>query len=161
MTSTPGDSTSAPIGLTATAHVGITVADLDRSIAFYRLLTGIDPSVGNERTEGPESPDQPGSPPARLRYAIFQLRDVRINLVEFDRPSADRAVVAGDRPGSMHLCFRVDNLDDVRERMTAAGIEFLGLPFRYVDADAPTGAPGTEVVYFDDPDGTTLELNAA
>lgn len=59
----------------------------------------------------------------------------------------------------MHLCFRVDDFDSVHQRMMAAGYEFLGDDYTFIEGEVtPKAALGTRVAYFNDPDGTNLEI---
>ncbi|MFK3983960.1 VOC family protein [Micromonospora sp. NPDC050397] len=157
MTTTP-DST---FGLDTAAHVGISVSDLDRSVAFYRALTGLEPVVDNESIHGRGFAYSQGLPRTKLRYATFQLRNLGIDLIEFEDPVGDPGQSAANRPGSIHLCFQVDDLHSVHQRMREAGYEFLGEPYTFAaDEVTPPDAVGTEVAYFNDPDGANLELIA-
>ncbi|RKN52214.1 VOC family protein [Micromonospora costi] len=61
----------------------------------------------------------------------------------------------------MHLCFLVDDLPSTYERMRDAGFGFLGRPYTFAAGEVnPADALGTQVAYFNDPDGTNLELIA-
>ncbi|WP_422770342.1 VOC family protein [Plantactinospora sp. WMMC1484] len=155
------DPSTVSIGLDTAAHVGISVADLDRSVAFYRALTGIEPVVRDESMHGAGFAAAQGLPSTRLRYATFRLRNLDIDLIQFREPAGEPAQVAANRPGSMHLCFEVDDLPAVYDRMRAAGIDFLGPAYTFIpDEVSPPDAAGTRVAYFDDPDGTNLEIIA-
>ncbi|WP_121432502.1 VOC family protein [Actinomadura pelletieri] len=59
----------------------------------------------------------------------------------------------------MHLCFKVDDLDGVYQRMKEAGYDFLGDDYTLAEGEVtPDAALGTRVAYFNDPDGTSLEI---
>ncbi|MEV4754814.1 VOC family protein [Micromonospora sp. NPDC049559] len=147
--------------LRTAAHVGISVADLDRSVEFYRALTGREPAVRDETMHGMGFAQTQGLPAADLRYATFHLDNLGIDLIQFREPAGAPAQVAANRPGSMHLCFQVDDLAAVYARMREAGVEFLGEPYTFASGEVtPAEALGTEVAYFNDPDGTNLELIA-
>lgn len=153
--------TATRLGLDTAAHVGISVSDLDRSVDFYRALTGLEPVVNNEHIHGPGFAQSQGLPRTKLRYATFQLRNLGIDLIQFEDPAGEPGQSAANRPGSMHLCFHVDDLTAVYQRMRAAGYDFLGEPYTFAADDVtPPDAVGTEVAYFNDPDGTNLELIA-
>lgn len=153
--------TTARFGLDTAAHVGISVSDLDRSVDFYRALTGMEPVVNDERIHGPGFAQSQGLPRTKLRYATFHLRNLGIDLIQFEDPAGEPGESAANRPGSMHLCFQVADLTAVYQRMRAAGYEFLGEPYTFAADDVtPPDAVGTEVAYFNDPDGTNLELIA-
>ena len=147
--------------LQAAAHVGISVSDLDSSVAFYRAITGTEPTVLDETMDSKGFATAQGLPFTRLRYATFQLQNIGIDLIQFLDPAGEPQQNGANRPGSMHLCFRVDGVQDVYKRMSDAGITFLGEPYKFVTGEVtPDEAAGTEVAYFNDPDGTLLELIA-
>ncbi|MEV7676066.1 MULTISPECIES: VOC family protein [unclassified Streptomyces] len=147
-----------PMNLTRAAHVGISVSDLDASIAFYTALTGRKPAAEGTMDSVPFGRSQ-GLPVARLRYATIDIDGLGIDLIEFREPAGDRTNGRADRPGSMHLCFRVDDLDAVHRRMEEAGYDFLGDPYTFLAGEVtPDAALGTKVAYFNDPDGTNLEI---
>ncbi|GAB4106650.1 VOC family protein [Micromonospora taraxaci] len=155
------DLSNVSIGLTSAAHVGIAVSDLDRSVAFYQALLGKEPVVRDETMHGAGFAQSQGLPTTKLRYATFNLDNLGIDLIQFQDPVGEVAQVAANRPGSMHLCFHVDDVRSVVDRMRAAGIEFLGEPYTFAAGEVnPPEALGTEVAYFNDPDGTNLELIA-
>lgn len=54
MTTVP-DPARVSVGLREAAHVGIAVSDLDRSVAFYQALLGVEPVVRDETMQGPGS----------------------------------------------------------------------------------------------------------
>lgn len=150
---------STPIGLTQGAHVGISVSDLDASIAFYKALTGRDPVVANETMHSVPFGGSQGLPVAKLRYATFNLDNIGIDLIQFEEPRGERTNGVANRPGSMHLCFKIDDFDAVHRRMKDAGYDFLGDDYTFIAGEVtPDEALGTKVVYFNDPDGTNLEI---
>ncbi|GAA1772295.1 VOC family protein [Streptomonospora arabica] len=140
------------VGLASVNHVGITVADLDRSIAFYRALTGREPAGPVELPDTPEMARCIGVEDAALRAATLRLRNINIDLVEYRRPASGQRL-AVNAPTAVHLCFEVDDFDGVYERLSAAGIDFAGEP---PPVGPEHGVPKT--AYFTDPDGVHLEL---
>ncbi|RJL35718.1 VOC family protein [Bailinhaonella thermotolerans] len=149
---------STPMNLTQPAHVGISVSDLDASIAFYSALTGRDPVARGTMDSVPFGGSQ-GLPTARLRYATINLDGLGIDLIEFQEPRGERTNGRANRPGSMHLCFKVDDFDEVYRRMKEAGHDFLGEDYTFLAGEVtPDEALGTKVAYFNDPDGTNLEI---
>ncbi|WP_242882169.1 VOC family protein [Actinomadura litoris] len=150
---------STPMNLTQAAHVGISVSDLDASIAFYRALTGREPIVADETMRSVPFGGTQGLPNADLRYATFNLDNIGIDLIQFQDPVGTPAHGAANRPGSMHLCFEVEDFDGVHRRMEEAGYGFLGDDYTFVAGEVtPDEALGTQVAYFNDPDGTNLEI---
>ncbi|MGW5446136.1 VOC family protein [Streptomyces asiaticus] len=149
----------ASMGLTKAAHVGISVSDLDRAVAFYRELTGKEPIVAGETMNSRVFGHSQGLSDANLRYATFNIDNIGIDVIEFQDPAGERTNGAANRPGSMHLCFEVDDFDAVFSRMKDAGYDFLGPDYTFQAGEVtPDAALGTRVAYFNDPDGTNLEI---
>ncbi|MET9350361.1 VOC family protein [Streptomyces termitum] len=147
-----------PMNLTRAAHVGISVSDLDASIAFYTALTGRPPVAEGTMDSVPFGRSQ-GLSNADLRYATINIDGLGIDLIQFRDPVGEPTRGAADRPGSMHLCFRVDDFDAVHRRMKEAGYDFLGDDYTFLAGEVtPDAALGTKVAYFNDPDGTNLEI---
>jgi catechol 2,3-dioxygenase-like lactoylglutathione lyase family enzyme len=140
-------------------HVGLTVSDLDRSIAFYRDVLGLELFVApNMPVEGPHVAHALGvEPPAALRVAFFRVgdSDSQIELLQYlSPPSTTRRAAAQNNIGAAHVCFQVA---DVRARIAeleARGVEFVS-NLNVLDEGA---LAGWRWVYFKDPDGHTLEL---
>ncbi|MFI7143025.1 VOC family protein [Streptomyces massasporeus] len=147
-----------PMNLTRAAHVGISVSDLDASIAFYSALTGREPVAEGTMDSVPFGRSQ-GLPVAKLRYATINLDGLGIDLIQFREPLGERTNGKANRPGSMHLCLKVDDFDAVYRRMKEAGYDFLGDGYTFIAGEVtPDAALGTKVAYFNDPDGTNLEI---
>lgn len=116
-------------------HLVLTVADVERTIAFYRDVLGMAPvEFGGSR-----------------RALLFG--EQKINLHEVGRELAPHA--ATPLPGSADLCFIVaPPLAEVVARLRAAGVAVEEGPV------AKTGARGPiESVYVRDPDGNLIELS--
>ncbi|GGR55770.1 VOC family protein [Streptomyces roseolus] len=147
-----------PMHLTRSAHVGISVSDLDASVAFYTALTGRGPVAEGAMHSVPFGRSQ-GLPVAKLRYATINLDGLGIDLIQFQDPVGERTNGKANRPGSMHLCFKADDFDAVYRRMKEAGYDFLGDDYTFAAGEVtPDAALGTRVAYFNDPDGTNLEI---
>uniref|UniRef100_UPI003D721093 VOC family protein n=1 Tax=Actinacidiphila sp. bgisy167 TaxID=3413797 RepID=UPI003D721093 len=146
------------MNLTKAAHAGISVSDLDVSIAFYTALTGRGPVAQGTMSSVPFGKSQ-GLPVANLRYATINIDGLGIDLIQFTEPAGKRTHGKANRPGSMHLCFKVDDFDAVYQRMKEAGYDFLGDDYTFIEGEVtPDEALGTKVAYFNDPDGTNLEI---
>ena len=70
-------------------HIGISTANLDRSIGFYRDLMGLelvlDESFGNNRIDTITNLKD-----AEGRVALFKIGDTELEIFEFSNPSAKR-----------------------------------------------------------------------
>ncbi len=134
------------------AHVGICVADLERSLRFYRDLLGFTPE--HELEMGGEPTDTL----LRLRgsqfKAVYLTRDgVRIELLCFASPPAPaRRERVMNEYGLTHLSFRVADLRAVVRGLRAAGERVLD--------DTLLDFPDfhSAACFVVDPDGQLIEL---
>ena len=155
-------------GLVTLNHFGISVRDLDRSIAFYRALTGQEPAAtGTWSSTGLDSAAGIGGSRSRraaIRWATFHINNVNIDILQVNKeeePDLSLAKHSLGELGAMHACFEVEDLESVFKRMQDAGIKFHG-PFHRIshDEDGAEEGIGTVVASFDGPDGERLELIA-
>ena len=137
-------------------HAGITVSDLERSVAFYRDLLGLEVLMVFERTTE-DIGRIVGYPGARLRIAFLQVPgdSARLELLQYVAPEGTPLKPETNQPGAGHVCFEVDDVRALHERLVAAGT--------HARASAPveiTQGPNRGVValYYRDPDGYTVEL---
>lgn len=122
-------------------HVAISVSDADRSLAFYRDLLGF-PVLG------------------RLKYPNAIGLDIDfldiggghiLEIFSFAVPVKPSEWLPNDlQTGLRHIGFKVRNVDEIAERLKAAGIPFTLEPFDAVG--------GVRIAFFKDPDGTLLEI---
>lgn len=136
-------------------HTGLTVRDLDRSIAFYRDLLGCEVLVTQEK-QGGYLAAIVGYPDAHVRMAHLRLPGNThvIELFQYLAPEPLPADLEPRRVGNAHICFLVDDLDAMHRRLEEAGVGFESPP---VDIDTGVNRGG-KGLYLHDPDGITLEL---
>ena len=142
-------------------HVSFTVSDLDRSLAFYRDLLGLElihaQEQANEYTRR-----LVGYADAHLRVAMMRIPGAplgpsghHLELVEYVVPRGQRADVATKNPGAPHLAFVVRDIQAAYRRLLDAGVVFRSEPVAITEGRNRGGY----TVYFLDPDGITLELS--
>lgn len=145
--------------LAAVLHTGLSVSDLERSIAFYRDILGLE-LVSQWDSAQPYLRTVVGFPDAELRIALLRLPDSAapsghlIELLEYRSPRGVRGDARTCNPGNGHVAFMVDDLDRAHAELRAKGVRFKSAPVE-VDHGRNKGA---KVVYFLDPDDITLEL---
>lgn len=148
---------SASIGLARANHVGIVVSDLDAAIRFYEALTG--KTIANKDViGGPGMAAVQGLDEVFIRYANVYLDNLNIDLLQDDEPSPKSARYSGNDISAMHLCFEVDDLEAVYQRMAEAGLTLNGELITFQAEYQLKQGIGTTVAYFDDPDGIHLEI---
>jgi catechol 2,3-dioxygenase-like lactoylglutathione lyase family enzyme len=134
------------------SHVGICVADLERSLRFYRDLLGF--TAEHHLEVAGEATDTL----LRLRdtrlQAVYLTRDgVRIELLHFASPPAPpRRARVMNEPGLTHLSFRVADLQAAVRALRAAGERVL----EETVLDFP--AFQSAACFVVDPDGQLIEL---
>jgi len=134
-------------------HVGLTVRDVDRSLAFYESLLGRVRDFLVE-SEGEELGTAVGVANARLKFGFISLGSVHIELLEYRNERREAYELRNSDVGACHICFEVTDLAKAMESLGADGIEFYSAPLNIEEGPLA----GYSFVYFDDPDGITLEL---
>jgi glyoxylase I family protein len=139
----------------AADHTGITVSNLERSLAFWRDVLGFELSHRTHQT-GELAAEITGVPGAEILIAVVKAPGHKIELLEYRAPP-DRKQEVDLRPcdvGSVHVALTVDNLGAVLETIAASGWKAAGKP------QTLTTGPnaGKRVIYVRDPDGTTIEF---
>lgn len=141
-------------------HTSFTVADLDRSIAFYRDLLGLSLRHVQDQ-DNAYTRLFVGYPDAHLRIAQFELPGASpgrsghvLELVQYLQPSGPAVRPERYQPGASHLAFEIEELRSVHKRFAAAGVDFVSDPVEITEGINRGGA----TVYLHDPDGCTLEL---
>jgi lactoylglutathione lyase len=147
------------MGVTGILHTGLTVSDLDRSIAFYRDLLGLE-LIDQWDSSRPYLRTVVGYPDAELRIALLRppgpagAAGHHIELLEYRRPRGTRGDANTCNPGNGHVAFMVDDLEAIYTALKGRGVRFKSAP---VDITHGRNAGG-RAVYFFDPDDITLEM---
>ncbi|WP_422771099.1 VOC family protein [Plantactinospora sp. WMMC1484] len=142
-------------------HVGLHVAELDRSTAFYRDALGLR-LVHTQEQGNAYTAALVGFPGARLRIAQLALPDRPasspsshdVELVEYVVPRGLPSPARRCDPGTAHLAFAVADIDATYQRLRSYGVRFVSAPNRITAGVNLGGA----ACYFLDPDDHTLEL---
>ncbi len=134
-------------------HTAISTGNLERSLAFYRDLLGLEVIVEAGWPRGTEGADKiTALENSSARFVMLKAGNAMIEIFEYASPSPKD----GDpnRPvcdhGITHLCLDVTDLDAEYERLKAAGMTFHCPPQDL--------GPSVRTTYGRDPDGNVLEL---
>ncbi|HEU4440210.1 MAG TPA: VOC family protein [Methylomirabilota bacterium] len=147
------------MGVSGILHTGLTVSDLERSIAFYRDLLGLE-LIAQWDSSQPYLRAIVAYPDAELRIALLRLPATgagpghHIELLEYRRPRGQRGDANTYNPGNGHVAFMVEDIDRTYAELSAKGVRFKSAPVP-ITHGRNTGAKG---VYLFDPDDITLEL---
>lgn len=147
-------STTKTFQIIAVDHTGITVTNLERSLAFWRDVLGFELSHRPHQT-GDLASEITGVPGAEISIAVLKGYGHKIELLQYLAPSDRKHVDL--RPcdvGSVHVALVVDDLEAVLNTIAAAAWKAAGKP--QILTSGPNA--GKRVVYVRDPDGTTIEF---
>lgn len=130
-------------------HTALSVASLDRSLAFYRDLIGmkvvLDVDFSDERLGIVN-----GLTGCKARVAHLKLGPSVLELFEYREPRGRNLKQRQCDLGYMHICFRVTQIHELCRSLKARGVEFFSEPLEV--------RPGTFIVYFCGPDGEVCEM---
>jgi glyoxylase I family protein len=143
-----------PFHIMANDHTGFTVANIERSLVFWRDVLGFELSHRAHHT-GDLASEVTGVPGAEISIAVLKSPGHRIELLEYHAPpDRKRADLRPCDVGSVHVALTVDNLDAVLSTIAGSGWRAVGKP------QALKAGPnaGKRVIYVRDPDGTTIEF---
>jgi len=128
------------------------VADLERSLAFYRDVLGLELIRIIEPREDIMLGTIADLPGARARIAHLRFGPNMLELFEYVAPRGQplpRVRTQADH-GFTHIGFRTNDARSDWARLKARGVQFLSEPVEF--------RPGVWVVYFRGPDGEVCEL---
>ncbi|MEW6046120.1 MAG: VOC family protein [Bacillota bacterium] len=131
-------------------HIGLTVRDLDRSLAFYCDTLGGRFLWRKDRLEGPQNDLVFGLPGCALRAAGVEVWGVSLELFQFERPTSAPGPVEYHLTGWKHVAMAVEDIDARVGELQQKGVR-VRFPVQEV-------APGVRIVYFEDPDGIIWEF---
>lgn len=141
-------------------HFSFTVADLGRSIQFYRDVLGFQ-LVHTQEQANEYTRRVVGYADAHLKVAQFavpgQSRGISshdLELVEYVMPRGRRHEPAIYNPGEAHLAFAVADIHAMHRRLLRAGVQFVSEPV----AIAAGVNEGGFACYLFDPDQIVLEM---
>ncbi len=142
----------------AVGPIGMTVADVDRSAAFYGTVLGFE-KVSDVEVWGGEYERLQGVFGLRMRVVRMRLGDELIELTEYLTPGG-RPVPADSRANDrwfQHIAIIVSDMDRAYARLREAKVQHASpAPQRLPDWNPKAG--GIRAFYFRDPDGHFLEV---
>ena len=138
--------------ITALEHIALSVADLDRSLTFYRDLLGFklnrilepDPSLPLERVVA--------MPGAKSRIAHLELGGTMLELFQYLEPEGE-AIPENHKQadqGFTHIGLTSTDARADFKRLKQEGVRFYSDPIEF--------RPGVWLFYFYGPDGETCEV---
>lgn len=143
------------MAITTADHAGFTVADLDRSVAWYTELLGNGPLM-RKRSADEYMGRMIGYPDCEIEYAYFKMpgTTTMLELIEYTSPASAKVDTETSNLGNGHICLLVDDLHAEFERLSPT-VEFRSDGPVEITAGANKGGWG---VYCRDPDGITIQM---
>jgi len=139
----------------AVHHVGVSVADLRRSIAFWEGMLGV-PGRDRRILEGPQLGILVGYPGVRIDSCWFDLPGGgALELLQYlDQPETPYDPGTA-HPGNVHICLEVEDMAAAHAHAATCG----ATPVSATPIEVARGPrAGMRVAYVRDPDGVTIEL---
>jgi lactoylglutathione lyase len=137
------------------SHIGIQVADLERSVRFYGDLLGLE-LVTRWVRDQEYIQELVGYPGVELNVAVFRLprSDAFLEILEYRNVERYPVDPATANPGTAHFCLYVTDIEGLYDRLLAGGARFVS------EIKSPNIGPnkGGKAVYMIDPDGIRVEL---
>jgi len=141
--------------ITRPHHMGIQVADLERSLAFYRDILGFEVAFA-WNPQADYIREMVGYPKADIHAAILRLpsSDVFLELLEYRNVEREAVDTRTANPGTAHIAFFVEDLESLYASLVERGVPSVSAPV------TPTIGPnkGGRAVYMIDPDGVRVEF---
>ncbi len=124
------------LGLTGIGHVALKVADIERSLAFYRDRLGFQEMMHLDKEDG------------SLWLVYLRITDTQF-LELFPGGEGDLAP-GPDRTAVNHFCLETDDLEATAEALRAAGVT--------LTVEPKDGLDGNRQCWIADPDGNRIEF---
>lgn len=137
-------------------HYGVTVSDLEESLAFYRDTLGLDVVSRGHIEQGSEDSrkftDFVDVPDVDVEVVFLDAGGCQVELLRYHNPEGENVNegVSNNDHGASHFCLQVDDIDEVHETLSD-DVEFVHEPV--------TLSKGVRVAYMYDPDGNVVELS--
>lgn len=136
-------------------HVGVTVAHLDRSVAFWQRLLGV--AARDRRVlAGGGVATMVGYPGVRIDSCWLDLPGgVALELLQYLGRSEAPYDPGTAHPGNVHVCLEVADMGIAHAHAVACGAR----PVSAAPIEVAAGPrAGARLAYLRDPDGVTIEL---
>jgi catechol 2,3-dioxygenase-like lactoylglutathione lyase family enzyme len=142
-------------GIVGAHHTSFTVADLDRSVEFFRDRLGLELVYVREVRQDYFA-EIVGHPGCVVRAAMLKIPGSghHVELFQYLTPVGESHLPRPCDPGSCHLALLVDDLPALYAVLAGEGIEFVSAPVA-ITVGPNAGGYG---LYLRDPNGILIEL---
>jgi catechol 2,3-dioxygenase-like lactoylglutathione lyase family enzyme len=148
-----------PLGARGVHHVGMSVSDVERALAFWEPFLGVR-ARWRTRLDRPYLGRHVGYPGVAIEAAFVDLPGGGLlELLDYQLDDRRQNDPATANPGNVHLCLLVEDTESAWRRAVALGAEPVA-PDGPVTVDSGPNE-GARVAYLRAPDGITFELYQA
>jgi catechol 2,3-dioxygenase-like lactoylglutathione lyase family enzyme len=146
---------ASPSFITGVGNFSHIVANLDKSLEFYRDAIGLTPGRSAAFSPNPAIMNLGNTPGAQSRFVALTVPGsaIGVELIEYKDIERTPARPRFQDPGAANLILRVRDLDSVLDRAKKAGAKVL------TTTGVPTPFNGGKVVFIQDLDGFVIELS--
>ena len=134
-------------------HIGLTVSDLERSMAFYKDAVGME--LEYRSVVASEAFDKLiAIEGIHIQFCYLTLGGFRLQLIEYVRGGSDVPLPLGhNKVGNAHISLWVDDIDGHHARLKGLGVNITSEILTQESADICA-----RTFYFTDPDGVQVEF---
>lgn len=132
-------------------HVGLTVTDLEASVAFYVDVVGMELVLPGFRTGGQWFDALTENSGAVIEAALLSAGDLSLQLVQYHEAGNPEALTGHNRVGNLHLSFDVEDAQTKHAQLR-------GRPECRATAVVQLPVEGYMSFYVRDPDGVPVEF---
>jgi glyoxylase I family protein len=133
-------------------HTSFTVSDMERSIAFYRDILGMevvwDSVQAGVEFKGEMADNLTSCPGTALHIVFLSINGRLIELVQYSPQGKSLVDNKASDTGSAHVCFQTENIQELHKKLSTNKVRL---------HCTPQNLGGVWVMYFRDPDGIVLE----
>jgi catechol 2,3-dioxygenase-like lactoylglutathione lyase family enzyme len=134
-------------------HSAFTVSNMERSIAFYRDILGMevlwDSAKEGIKYKGPVCDKITGCPGTEQRIVYLGIGGSFLELVEYTPIGKVLENHKASDIGASHICFKTDDINALYKRLLANNVQV---------HCSPQEGISNLIMYFRDPDGIILEV---
>jgi catechol 2,3-dioxygenase-like lactoylglutathione lyase family enzyme len=135
-------------------HASFTVADMDRSVRFYRDVMGFE-FMFERDVEGGYISSIVGYSPLKMKIVFLRAGEEKLELIQYLSPQGTPQNPESYNPGTAHLAFVIDDAFEWHKKLTEAGVKIRSKEPVLVTAGAHKDWYS---MYLYDPDGISIEL---
>src|SRR5919204_5743225 len=108
---------STAVRLRGMNHVGIPVRDVQRSLAWYREMFGVEPEFVVE-SEGPDTSAAVQLEDAKVTPAFLDVGGTYVELLQYHNPVGEDFTLRNCDVGAIHVCLTVESIHETYERLS-------------------------------------------